>query len=102
MHLCVAHTYMQYGLACTLMHIPACFYPTNTRSCTGKCEEGNPHDPEKLLHIWRAGLKIGSKASLFSKQMTFFLSDRSPHPSEYRQGSFIMKYSIKIRQKTAC
>lgn len=92
MHLWAVHTCMCYGLACTLTHIPACSYPTNTCSCTCKCEEGKPHDPEKLLHIWVAGLMIDSKGNLFLKQTTFFLNDRSPHPSEDGQGSFTMKH----------
>lgn len=61
----------------------------DTRSCMH--EEGKLCDPEKLLHIWAAGLRAGSKGSLSSKQ-NFFPSGSS-HLSELRRGSFTMKYT---------
>lgn len=56
-------------------------------SCTCKCEERKPHGPEKLLHIWAAGLRIGSDGRRRGK-----LSSRVAGLVCLSRGSFVMKY----------
>lgn len=69
---------------------------------TSKGEEGKPQGPEKPLHIFAAGLTIGSKGSLFLKQDTFFLSDRPPYPFTYGQGSFTVKRTMTKSGRRQC